>query len=95
MRTKLHGNLIEEDCFEGSSGSGGAENVGGEEIYHKGRKFYRQKDENDFDDGGEACSGTGEGLAAGIDVADENIEQSSSHGKRKRNKKLFFKGNYG
>lgn len=98
VRTKLHGNLIDEDCFEGSSGSGGAENVAAEEIYHKGRKFYGQKDENEFDDGGEACSGTGEGLAVGgvggkfdIEVADENIKQSSSQGKRKRNKKLFFR----
>lgn len=91
LRTKLHGNLIDEDCFEGSSGSGGAENVGGEEVYHKGRKSYRQKDDNEFDDGGEACSGTGEGLAAGIEAADVNIEQSSSQGKRKRNKQLFFR----
>lgn len=98
VRTKLHGNLNDEDGFEGSSGSGGAENVGGEEVYQKGRKFYGQKDDNDFDDGGEACSGTGEGLAVDsvggkfdVEVADENIEQSSSQGKRKRNKKLFFK----
>ncbi|KAI3752472.1 hypothetical protein L2E82_24505 [Cichorium intybus] len=89
VRTKLHGNLIDEDCFEGSSGSGGAENEG----YHKGRKFYGQKDENDLDDGGEACSGTGEGLAVGSvgGKFDENIEQSSSHGKRKKNKKLLFR----
>ncbi|KAK9054800.1 hypothetical protein SSX86_025879 [Deinandra increscens subsp. villosa] len=90
VRAKLHGNLIDEDCFEGSSGSGGAENVGGEEVYQKRSKFYEQKDDDEFDDGGEACSGTGEGLA-GIGAADENIEQSSSHGKRKRNKKLFFR----
>lgn len=112
-RTKLHGNLIDEDCFEGSSGSGGAENgayprdasmftdtenVAAEDVYQKGRKFYSHKDDNEFDDGGEACSGTGEGLAVGsiggkfdIEVADENIEQSSSQGKGKRNKKLFFR----
>ncbi|XP_076931411.1 protein ALWAYS EARLY 3-like [Bidens hawaiensis] len=77
LRTKLHGSLIDEDGFEGSSGSGGAEN---EEIYQKGKKLYIRKDDNEFDDGGEACSGT-----------DENTEQSSSQGKRKRNKKLFFK----
>ncbi|KVI11100.1 hypothetical protein Ccrd_010492 [Cynara cardunculus var. scolymus] len=114
-RTKLHGNLIDEDCFEGSSGSGGAENgayprdasifmdtenVAAEDVHQKGRKFYSQKDDNEFDDGGEACSGTGEGLAVGsiggkfdIEVADENIEQSSSQGKRKRNKKLYFRAN--
>ncbi|KAM0040478.1 putative transcription factor MYB/SANT family [Helianthus debilis subsp. tardiflorus] len=91
LRTKLHGSIIDGDGFEGSSGSGGAENVEREEIYHKGRKFYLQKDDNEFDDCGEACSGTGQGLALGIEVADENIEQSSSQGKRKRNKKLFFR----
>ncbi|XP_076921903.1 protein ALWAYS EARLY 3-like [Bidens hawaiensis] len=91
LRAKLHGNLIDEECFEGSSGSGGAENIGGEEIYPKRGKFYAQKDDNEFDDGGEACSGTGEGVAVGIEAADENIEQSSSQGKRKRNKKLFFR----
>ncbi|KAI3810539.1 hypothetical protein L1987_20156 [Smallanthus sonchifolius] len=91
VRAKLHSNLIDEEGFEGSSGSGGAENVGGEELYQKRSKFYGQKDDNEFDDGGEACSGTGEGLAVGIEVADENIEQSSSQGKRKRNKKLFFR----
>ncbi|KAI7747812.1 hypothetical protein M8C21_005348, partial [Ambrosia artemisiifolia] len=74
-----------------SDGSGGAENVGGEEFYQKRSKFYGQKDDNEFDDGGEACSGTGEGLAVGVEAADENIEQSSSQGKRKRNKKLFFR----
>ncbi|XP_071726393.1 protein ALWAYS EARLY 3-like isoform X2 [Rutidosis leptorrhynchoides] len=89
MRTKNYGNLMDEDAFEGSSGSRGAENVNGEEVYHKGKKLYGQKDDNEFD-GGEACSGTGEGLAD-IEVADENIEQCSSQGKRKRNKKLFFK----
>ncbi|KAJ9557042.1 hypothetical protein OSB04_011656 [Centaurea solstitialis] len=110
-RTKLHGTF--EDCFEGSSGSGGAENgayprdvsmfmdtehAATEDVYQKGRKVYSQKDDNEFDDGGEACSGTGEGLAVGsiggkfdIEVADENIEQCSSQGKRKRNKKLFFR----
>ncbi|KAI7757471.1 hypothetical protein M8C21_002764, partial [Ambrosia artemisiifolia] len=91
LRTKLHGSLINEDCFEGSSGSGGAENVEDEEIYQKGRKFYSQKDDNEYDDGGEACSGTGQELALGIEVADENIEQSSSQGKSKRSKKLFFR----
>ncbi|XP_071696866.1 protein ALWAYS EARLY 3-like isoform X2 [Rutidosis leptorrhynchoides] len=93
VRAPLHGNLIDEGGFEGSSGSGGAENenIGGEEVYHKGRKLCSQKDNNEFDDGGEACSGTGEGLAVDIEVADQNIEQSSSQGKAKRNKKLFFK----
>lgn len=74
MRTKRHGNLIDEEIFEGSSGSGGAENEG----YQKGRKFYGQKDDNDLDDGGEACSGTGEGLAVGVGGKfDENIQHSS------------------
>lgn len=99
VRTKLHGNLIDEDGFEGSSGSLGADNGGAEEVYQKGRKYYGHKDDNEFDDGGEACSGTGEGLAVGsvsgnfdVEVANENIEQSSSQGKRKRNNKLFFRG---
>lgn len=98
VRTKLHGNLIDEDGFEGSSGSLGADNGGAEEVYQKGRKYYGHKDDNEFDDGGEACSGTGEGLAVGsvsgnfdVEVANENIEQSSSQGKRKRNNKLFFR----
>ncbi|PWA60554.1 hypothetical protein CTI12_AA358410 [Artemisia annua] len=98
VRTKLHGNLIDEDGFEGSSGSLGADNGGAEEVYQKGRKYYAHKDDNEFDDGGEACSGTGEGLAVGsvsgnfdVEVANENIEQSSSQGKRKRNNKLFFR----
>ncbi|CAH1412299.1 unnamed protein product [Lactuca virosa] len=87
VRTKRHGNLIDEEIFEGSSGSGGAENEG----YQKGRKFYRQKDDNDLDDGGEACSGIGEGLAVGVGGKfDENIEHSSQ-GKRKKNKKLLFR----
>ncbi|KAL4556296.1 hypothetical protein LXL04_038943 [Taraxacum kok-saghyz] len=88
VRSKLHGNLMDEDCFEGSSGSGGAEN----ESYQKGRKLYgHYKDENDLDDGGEACSGTGEGLATASGKFDENIEQTSSHGKRKKNKKNLFR----
>ncbi|KAL8205923.1 hypothetical protein R6Q57_009474 [Mikania cordata] len=91
LKAKPHANLIDEECFEGSSGSGGAENVDGEEIYQKRSKFYSQKVDNEFDDGGEACSGTGEGLAVGIEAGDENIEQSSSQGERKRNKKLFFR----
>ncbi|KAI3691542.1 hypothetical protein L2E82_49907 [Cichorium intybus] len=70
--TKLHGNFIDENYFEGSSGSGRAEIEG----YHKRRKFYGQKDDNDLDDGGEACSDTREGLAVGSvgGKFDENID---------------------
>nr|KAJ0218138.1 hypothetical protein LSAT_V11C300156540 [Lactuca sativa] len=85
VRTKRHGNLIDEEIFEGSSRSGGAENEG----YKKVRKFYGQKDDNDLNDGGEACSGTGEGFALGVGGKfDENIEYSSQ-GKRKRTRNFY------
>uniref|UniRef100_A0A5B6ZU57 SANT domain-containing protein n=1 Tax=Davidia involucrata TaxID=16924 RepID=A0A5B6ZU57_DAVIN len=81
----------------------GIEGVGTVEVYQKGKKFYRKKEKvediriNQFDDGREACSGTEEGLDVSdvkgkidIEVTNVKIERSSSQGKRKRNKKLFF-----
>ncbi|KAL7205231.1 hypothetical protein ACSBR2_018211 [Camellia fascicularis] len=77
--------------------------VGIVDIYQKGKKVYRRKGNvediriNQFDDGREACSGTEEGLnvsdvkgGVDIEVTNSKIEHSSSLGKRKRNKKLFF-----
>lgn len=67
---------MDEDWFEGSVGSRGAENgdygkdtsslvdmegVGTVEVHRKGKKFYGKKERVEDDDGGEACSGT-EGL---------------------------------
>lgn len=78
------------------------EGVGTIEVYRKGRKINekREKIENiridPFDDGREACTGTGEAISLSnvggkvdTEVANENSERSSL-GKRKRNKKLFF-----
>ncbi|KAL7235191.1 hypothetical protein ACSBR1_018644 [Camellia fascicularis] len=77
--------------------------VGIVDIYQKGKKVNRRKGNvediriNQFDDGREACSGTEEGLnvsdvkgGVDIEVTNSKIEHSSSLGKRKRNKKLFF-----
>ncbi|KEH43078.1 protein ALWAYS EARLY 2 isoform X3 [Medicago truncatula] len=71
----------------------------------KGGKFYRKKErvENvgnyQLDDGGEACSGTEEGLSFNslkennMEVTNEKLEQFSPTSQRKRNKKLLFGGN--
>ncbi|KAJ7973358.1 Protein ALWAYS EARLY 3 [Quillaja saponaria] len=79
------------------------EGVGTVEVHQRGKKFYRKKEkvENDgnhqLDDGGEACSGTEEGLHSSalrekvdIEVNDAKSEQFFLQGQRKRSKKLFF-----
>lgn len=103
---------VDEDWLEGSVGSRGAENgdyakdtsslmdmegVGTVEVHKKGKKFYRKKEKVEDDDGGEACSGTEEGVNVNslkgkvdIEVSNAKAEQVSSQGQRKRSKKLFF-----
>nr|XP_048323784.1 protein ALWAYS EARLY 2-like isoform X1 [Ziziphus jujuba var. spinosa] len=79
------------------------EGVGTVEVHRKGKKFYRKKEkvedmENDqFDDGGEACSGTDEGLNINavkgqveVEVSNSNAERFSPRGQKKRSKELFF-----
>ncbi|XP_022640904.1 protein ALWAYS EARLY 1 isoform X1 [Vigna radiata var. radiata] len=78
------------------------EGTGTVEVLQKGGKFYRKKERvknvgnHQLDDGGEACSGTEEGLSCSlkemvdIEVTNEKLEKISPKGGRKRNKKLFF-----
>jgi hypothetical protein len=73
-------------------------------VLLKGGKFYRKKErvENvgnyQLDDGGEACSGTEEGLSfsslkeKNMEVTNEKLEQFTPS-QRKRSKKLFCGGN--
>ncbi|XP_024026911.1 protein ALWAYS EARLY 2 [Morus notabilis] len=98
--------------LEGSVGSRGAENgdyakdtsslvdmegVGTVEVHRKGKKFYRKKEKVEDDDGGEACSGTEEGVnvsslkgKADAEVSNIKAERVSPQVQRKRSKKLFF-----
>ncbi|KAH1037631.1 hypothetical protein GYH30_056798 [Glycine max] len=72
-------------------------------VFQKRKKFYRKRERvenvgnHQLDDGGEACSGTEEGLSfsslkekVDIDVTNEKLEKFSPKSQRKRNKKLFF-----
>ncbi|KAL0005955.1 hypothetical protein SO802_013516 [Lithocarpus litseifolius] len=81
------------------------EGVGTVEVRRKGKKFYRKKEKvqdianHQYDDGGEACSGTEEGLDSGvpkgkfdIEVSNSKSERFSPQGQRKRSKKLSFGG---
>lgn len=81
------------------------EGVGTVEVRRKGKKFYRKKEKvqdianHQYDDGGEACSGTEEGLNSGvskgkfdIEVSISKSERFSPQGQRKRSKKLSFGG---
>lgn len=83
------------------------EGVGTVEVHRKGKKFYRKKEkiedmENDqFDDGGEACSGTEEGLNAialkgqvEVEVSNSKAKRFSPQGQRKKSKELFFGGTF-
>lgn len=83
------------------------EGVGTVEVHQKGKKFYRKKqkvedrENHQSDDGGEACSGTEEGLNVNalngkVDAEFSNVkaERFSLQGQRKRSKKLFFGGTY-
>ncbi|XP_031402656.1 protein ALWAYS EARLY 2-like isoform X1 [Punica granatum] len=78
------------------------EGVGTVEVHKKGKKIYRKKEkvekqEKEFEDGGEACSGTEEGDNANVskrkvDIGALNVkkDKSTRQGQRKRSKKLFF-----
>ncbi|KAH0994839.1 hypothetical protein GBA52_018703 [Prunus armeniaca] len=111
-RANLRDPSMDEDWLEGSIGSKGAETgdyardslegVGTVEINWKGKKFYGKKEKakdignHQFDDGGEACSGTEEGLNVSsrgkddIEVSNTKGERFSPQGQRKRSKKLYF-----
>ncbi|KAF7805111.1 protein ALWAYS EARLY 2 isoform X3 [Senna tora] len=80
----------------------GMEGVGTVEVHQKGKKIYRKKERvenvrnHQLDDGGEACSGTEEGLyfdslkeKVDVEVTNAKPEQSPKF-QRKRSKKLFF-----
>ena len=106
---------MDEDWLEGSLGSGGAETgddagdllegVGTVEMPSKVNKLYKKREKvkhsgnHQFDDGGEACSGT-EGLNVSSRAIDDsevsNIkgERPSPQGQRKESKKLYFGGNF-
>ncbi|KAK4769059.1 hypothetical protein SAY86_027209 [Trapa natans] len=79
------------------------ESIGTVEVHRKGKKIYRKKEKveekgrKEFEDGGEACSGTEEGDHANsskrkVDFGASNMkrDKSSRHGQRKRSKKLSF-----
>ncbi|KAK8467928.1 hypothetical protein PHAVU_007G179500 [Phaseolus vulgaris] len=79
------------------------EGTGTVEVLQKGGKFYRKRERvknvgnHQLDDGGEACSGTEEGLCfsslkemVDSEVTNEKLEKISPKGGGKRNKKLFF-----
>jgi hypothetical protein len=78
------------------------EGVGTVEVRRKGKKIYKKKEKvqdignHQYDDGGEACSGTEEGLNFGVPKGKLDIEVSNSKSERlspqvqkKRSKKLF------
>ncbi|KAM0992063.1 hypothetical protein ACFX2I_010327 [Malus domestica] len=103
---------MDEDWLEGSIGSGGAETgdyprdllecVGTVEMPSKGKKLYKKKGKvkhsgnHQFDDGGEACSGTEEvpnlssRATADIEVSNTKGEQLSPQGQWTKSKKLYF-----
>ncbi|KAM5561232.1 protein ALWAYS EARLY 2 [Rosa sericea] len=78
------------------------EGVGTVEINRKGKKVYGKKEKvkdirnHQFDDGGEACSGTEEGLNVStkgkvdIEVSDAKGDWFSSQVQRNESKKLYF-----
>ncbi|KAF3443479.1 hypothetical protein FNV43_RR13161 [Rhamnella rubrinervis] len=79
------------------------EGVGTVEVHRKGQKFYGKKEKvedmenHQSDDGGEACSGTEEGLNVNAlkgkvdaEFSNAKAERFSPQGQRKRSKKLFF-----
>ncbi|KAI4349974.1 hypothetical protein L6164_010507 [Bauhinia variegata] len=79
------------------------EGVSTVDFHGKGKKMYRKKEKVEnvgnhlLDDGGEACSGTEEGLnitssgeKVDIEVTNAKSEQFFGKGQRKRSKKLFF-----
>ncbi|CAL0316565.1 unnamed protein product [Lupinus luteus] len=72
-------------------------------VLQKGKMIHSKKERvvnignHQLDDGGEACSGTEEGLSfsslkekVDVEVNNAKLEQSSLKSKRKRSKKLFF-----
>ncbi|XP_057439379.1 protein ALWAYS EARLY 2-like isoform X2 [Lotus japonicus] len=77
------------------------EGIGTVEVHQKGKKIYRKKEKREtvgnhlLDDGGEACSGTEEGLSFRLKekfhTKDTNarLEHTSLKGQRKKSKKLF------
>lgn len=79
------------------------EGIGTADIHQKGGKSYKKKGKGEtienhlLDDGGEACSGTEEGLNFSlkekVDIDVTNAKQNPPRGRRKRNKKLFSGGN--
>lgn len=75
------------------------EGSGTVEVHQKGKKVYRKKERVEnvgnhlLDDGGEACSGTEEGLNFNLKEK-VDIEVTNAKPQRKRSKKLFFGGNY-
>jgi hypothetical protein len=83
------------------------EGVGMVNVFRKGKKSYRKKEKvedignHQYDDGGEACSGTEEGLNLGAlkgkvnnEVSTAKSKRFSPQGQRKRSKKLFFGGTF-
>lgn len=82
------------------------EGIGTVEVHQKGKKIYRKKEKREtvgnhlLDDGGEACSGTEEGLSFRLKekfhTKDTNarLEHTSLKGQRKKSKKLFSGGNF-
>ena len=77
------------------------EGVGTVEVHHKGKKFYRREEKVEDDDGGEACSGTEEGLNVSnlkgkvdVEISNTKTTRISPQSQRKRSKKLFFRGAY-
>ncbi|GLT28915.1 hypothetical protein SLA2020_038170 [Shorea laevis] len=100
IRGKEHGDVI---CGRDKSSLLDMEGVGTVDSHRKGKKFYRKKMKveemrnNLSDDGGEACSGTEEGLKGSarkgevdIEVSSTKVEQFLPRSQRKRSKKLFF-----
>lgn len=80
------------------------EGVGTVEVHRKGKKIYRKKEKvgekgKEFEDGGEACSGTEEGDNTNVSKRKVDLEalnvkkdKSARQGQKKRSKKLFFGG---
>ncbi|KAJ1417119.1 SANT/Myb domain [Sesbania bispinosa] len=89
---KFYDTYVDEECLEG---------IGTVKVHQKGKKNYGKKERGEtvgnhlLDEGGEACSGTEEGLnfslkeKVDIEVTKAKPEQFSLKGQRKRSKKLF------
>ncbi|KAK4748829.1 hypothetical protein SAY87_015415 [Trapa incisa] len=91
------------DYAKDTQSSKDIESIGTVDVHRKGKKIYKKKEKvgekgrKEFEDGGEACSGTEEGDNANsskrkvdFEVSNMKWDKSASQGQKKRSKKLSF-----